>query len=207
MESGQNAPKDSQRRDSTPGARNQIPPNLYFWWLIFAGLMIWNLFSLWPRQQTVAEIPYSNFLSQLRTGNMSQVHIVGDSISGKFAKAILWPPPEEGGQQMPNAAFARPHLHARNRATTDRSRTAEFHTTFPAAVGDPGLMPLLEAHNVIVDVSPSSTPWFLGLLIDWFPMLLLIGFFWWMARRASQNSVWDVRYRAHEGAPLQRRPA
>ena len=54
------------------------------------------------------------------------------------------------------------------------------------AVCDPGLMPLLEAHNVVVDVSPSATPWFLGLLVGWFPMLLLIGFFWWMARRASQ---------------------
>src|SRR5271154_1474717 len=61
MQSGQNAPQDPKGRDSTPGTRNQIPFNLYFWWLIFAGLMIWNLFTLWPRQHTIADIPYSTF--------------------------------------------------------------------------------------------------------------------------------------------------
>jgi cell division protease FtsH len=48
-------------------------------------------------------------------------------------------------------------------------------------------MPLLEDHNVVVDVSPASAPWFLDLLLEWSPMLLLVAFFWWMARRAGQT--------------------
>src|SRR5580700_4119771 len=99
MAPGQSEPQDSKRRDSTPGARNQIPPNLWFWWLIFGALMAWNVLSLWPRQQSVAEIPYSAFLAQLRGGNVSQVHIVGDSIGGKLAKPILWPPSKNGAEQ------------------------------------------------------------------------------------------------------------
>jgi cell division protease FtsH len=191
MAPGQSEPQDSKRRDSTPGARNQIPPNLWFWWLIFGALMAWNVLSLWPRQQSVAEIPYSAFLAQLRGGNVSQVHIVGDSIGGKLAKPILWPPSKNGAEQTTQPPPS-PRPHLRTPATEPPyepppARYSGFHTTFPAAVGDPGLMPLLESHNVTVDVSPSSAPWFLGLLMEWSPMLLLVGFFWWMARRASQT--------------------
>src|SRR5271166_355756 len=116
MQSGQNSPQDSKGPDSKPKAPNQIPFNLYFWWLIFAGLMIWNLFTLWPRQHTVADIPYSTFLSQVRSGNVSQVHIVGDSIDGKFVKAVLWPPPKNGVEQQAQPPPS-PEPHLRTPAT------------------------------------------------------------------------------------------
>jgi cell division protease FtsH len=48
-------------------------------------------------------------------------------------------------------------------------------------------MPLLEKHDVVIDVSAPSTPWLLTLLVDWLPMLLLIGFFVWMARQTSRS--------------------
>lgn len=160
--------------------------------------MIWNLLSLWPREHTVAQIPYSTFLSQIRAGNVSQVHIAGESITGNFVTSILWPEPKEianesaksGPAPQPSASAKPPQTGTNEAAPQPESppaRYSEFSTTFPVAVGDPGLMPLLEAHHVVVDVSPSSTPWFLGVLMEWFPMLLLIGFFWWMARRAGQT--------------------
>ena len=96
MASGQNGSQEPKLRDSKPGAGKQIPPNLMFWWMIFAALMVWNMFSLWPREHKVAEIPYSTFLSQIRAGNVAQVHIAGESISGKFVKPILWPPAKRG---------------------------------------------------------------------------------------------------------------
>ena len=57
----------------------------------------------------VAEIPYSTFLAQLRAANVSQVHIVGDSIGGVFVKPVLWPPPKnevnEAKQECSTTAF------------------------------------------------------------------------------------------------------
>jgi len=194
MASGQKESQEPKLRDSKPGAGKQIPPNLLFWWLIFAALMVWNLFSLWPREHKVAEIPYSTFLSQTRAGNVAQVHIAGESIAGTFVKPILWPSPKAAAKPgpAPQASASPKPQQAPTKETAAPPQSppvpyAGFNTTFPVAVGDPGLMPLLEAHNVVVDVSPSGTPWFLGLLVGWFPMLLLIGFFWWMARRASQT--------------------
>jgi cell division protease FtsH len=47
-------------------------------------------------------------------------------------------------------------------------------------------MGLLEAHHVEVDVTAPGNSWLVTILVNWFPMLLLIGFFWWMASRASR---------------------
>jgi cell division protease FtsH len=64
---------------------------------------------------------------------------------------------------------------------------AAFDTTFPQAVGDPGLLPLLEAQHVTIDVSTTRTNGLLTLLITWGPALLLIGAFVWMSARAGKN--------------------
>ena len=183
-------------QDSKPGPRNQIPSNLWFWWLVLAGLMVWNVFSLWPRGPGLADIPYSTFLAQVRDGNVSRVHIIGDRISGDFVKPLMWPPPKHPVQSKPlpapsasaKAAPSSEHPPApAQEAAPPPVPYPGFRTTFPAAVGDPSLMPLLEFHDVVVEVSPTATPWFLDLLLGWLPMVLLIGFFWLMARRAGQT--------------------
>jgi len=46
-------------------------------------------------------------------------------------------------------------------------------------------MPMLIAHHVKVEVSSSSTPWFIQILLGWGPLILLVGFFWWMYSRAA----------------------
>ncbi|HVA26556.1 MAG TPA: hypothetical protein VNF68_00115 [Candidatus Baltobacteraceae bacterium] len=56
-----------------------------------------------------------------------------------------------------------------------------FRTIFPSTVGDPALLPLLEARHVTVDAATNATPWLLQLVIGILPWLLLIGFFLWMA--------------------------
>ncbi|HEY2106271.1 MAG TPA: ATP-dependent metallopeptidase FtsH/Yme1/Tma family protein, partial [Candidatus Binataceae bacterium] len=188
-ESGPQEPKKKQ-----PG--NQPANNIWFWWLILVALAVWNVIALWPRGPELAAIPYSTFLEQIRAGNVSQVHIIGDRITGAFVKPLLWPKPRQPAPSKAEPAAsaspkigetgARPPLVAPQTEEVP-ARYSGFRTTFPTAVGDPGLMPLLEAHHVVVEVSPASAPWFLNLLLEWSPMLFLIGFFWWMARRATQT--------------------
>ena len=59
-----------------------------------------------------------------------------------------------------------------------------FQTTFPQAIGDPNLIPLLESHHVSLDVSPPPSPW-LSSILGWLPLLLLFGYILWMMRRAQ----------------------
>jgi cell division protease FtsH len=59
----------------------------------------------------------------------------------------------------------------------------------PVAVGDPNLLSVLEAHKVVVEVESPSNPWFVEVLVSWFPLVLLVGFFWWTGRQAAKNQA------------------
>jgi cell division protease FtsH len=69
---------------------------------------------------------------------------------------------------------------------------AKFETVFPEAIGDASLMPLLEAHQVQVSAQPPQSHWLLNLMIDGFPLLLLVGFFIYMGQRAGKAQVGGI---------------
>src|ERR671936_596675 len=167
------------------------------WWLIFMGLLAWNVLSFWPKSHLEVTIPYTTFLAQVRADNVAKGHIDGDTIAGSFVKPMLWPPPDarpdaSPQSQTPPAAPSQPQSSPQARSPAPSTspaprQYAEFRTTFPQAIGDANLMPLLEAHQVIVDVTPSPSHSLTLLLINGLPMLLLIGIFIWMGRRAALN--------------------
>ncbi len=167
-------------------------------WLILGALLIWNLASLWNRAQPAAAIPYTTFLDQVRQGNVTEVQIRGAAITGAFAVPLRWPQPRPG----PSPAVATPKAPTAHPTPakivspasgpeaiqpTPAETFTKFKTLFPAAVGDPQLIATLEAHHVIVTVLQPSSPWFVTMLVDWGPMLLLVGYFVWMAGKARQQ--------------------
>ena len=188
-------PEDKANRRLQP----RIPSGLWFGWLILAGLLAWDLIWSWPRSQPQAAIPYTTFLAQVRADNVSKIHIAGDQITGAFIDSILWPTPE--APAPPKSKTPSAPANPESQAGTETAKAAApvvekapalystFETNFPSVVGDPGLMPLLESRKVVVDVSPSSTPWIAEILMSWLPMLLLLGLFWWMIRRTGRMQM------------------
>jgi cell division protease FtsH len=187
----------SSRLPSEKSPNQQKPPKpqvpqwqqVVFWMVIPLMLIIWNLLTLWPQAHPEVEVPYSIFLSQVRSGNISAVRIVGDLISGSFVKPFRWPEAKTGSP----APEAKPKPGATPNIGQPPANVPadynEFRTTFPVAIGDPSLMSTLEKNKVTIDVSRTTRPWIIDLLIDWGPMLLLIGFFWWMGNKASQSQA------------------
>ena len=51
--------------------------------------MIWNVWSFLPKQTSQLALPYSAFVGQGAGGNVSQVRIVGDDITGTLVQAIV----------------------------------------------------------------------------------------------------------------------
>ncbi|MDL1958471.1 MAG: ATP-dependent zinc metalloprotease FtsH [Deltaproteobacteria bacterium] len=99
-------------------------------------VFIFNLFN--EPHKSIQEIPYSDFLDQVKKGVVTSVVIQGDQLEGVFESQ------------------------------------APFLTVIPAQ--DPDMMHLLKEKKVTIQVKPAKeTPWYLTLLISWFPMLLLIG--------------------------------
>jgi cell division protease FtsH len=183
-----------------PEPQRQPPPNLWFWWLVLGGLLIWNLIAWWPRQPShIVNIPYSAFIGQVKANNVSTVYISDATITGVFVKPLLWPEEKlspksttgaagKANKPAPKASAAPPSALGSNRPQPPKpAYFHQFRAIFPTTVGDRNLMPLLEAHDVVVSASAPSSSWAAGIIIGWLPMLLLIGFFWWMARGAARG--------------------
>ena len=64
--------------------------NIWYWFLALAGLMLFQY--LFTTMQQVAQIPYSEFETQLRAGQIAEVRVSDRYIQGTFRK------PLEGGQ-------------------------------------------------------------------------------------------------------------
>jgi cell division protease FtsH len=169
---------EPQEEKKTPG-KPQIPS--WVWWLVMLALIAWNIWSFQPPSRPEVSIPYSVFIAQVRADNVTSVDIAGDEITGKFVKPVAWPQSTPGAQ--PTAA-ASPQP-----TPTPAPTYTAFHTTFPEAVGDPNLLPLLESHGVIVNVAPPPSPWFEILVSNGLPLLLLVGVMVWMGRRAAQGQA------------------
>ncbi len=202
---------DQQPKKTTPGKQqgesDTQPPSWArsaFWWVFLLVLLIWNANLLWPTSKPEAHIPYSTFLKQVRAGNVSEVLITGPQITGTFAKPILWPESSATGTplQPPGKAEKTTSPGSENPSGTQEGKSdgkntgkpkavskkyIYFASVFPESVGDPALMPLLESHHVTVNAKVPSKPWFLTLLVDWGPMLLLVFYFIWIGRQAMRN--------------------
>ncbi len=155
----------------------QYPPKKtpgisWFWWILLAGLILWNLWTILPRGASVLNVPYSTFVDQVNNGNVSSVQIQGSEISGVFSNPIPAPPA---------AQTASPLKPQSNETYQD------FKTVFPEVIGDSSLIPLLTANHVEVNVSPPPSPWITLLLTGGLPFLLLIVVMVWMGRQAAQS--------------------
>ena len=116
---------------------NQFYKNLALWLVI--GIVLVALFNIFDKPIVIqSEVIFSDFMDQVEQGQVIEVMIRGDNITGKYID----------GQA--------------------------FQTTAPPK--DPDLIKVLREKNVrIVVVAPEQTPWYMSILISWFPMLLLLG--------------------------------
>ena len=173
---------------SSPSPKDQPPkPRISAsWWLIMIALTIWNIWSLWPEISHEIAIPYTAFVDQINAGNIKDVQIDGAQISGTFQKGLpasdLIPPDQQA------ASLTTPQSVSTPQAASTPELFTSFTTTFPEAVGDPKLLNLLEAKGVVVNVKSSSNSFFVILLENGLPLLLLVLVWGWMGRKMMQSS-------------------
>ena len=215
------ASADPGKHQATPPPTRMIN----VWWLLLALLLLWNFagFLFRPDNSPVVTLPYSVFIEQVKHDNVGVVNIIDSKIGGTFTHPVRWPPKhrpaaagatgqsqaadqrasasQKTGQAAPESAAKAP-LRKPPAGwpfdTTHQLKPADydaFLTTFPESVGDPHLLPLLEAHGVQITADQSHTSWLLTAIMNILPFALLMGFFWWMGRRAmqQQTSIFGIR--------------
>jgi cell division protease FtsH len=164
---------NSRQPDQQPRIpRPRISP---FWWIVLVGLMIWNIVTYLKSAPAQVEIPYSTFIDQVQSGNISMVTITGNEITGNLITPLTWPQVTPG--PTPNGATP---------AATSQDYT-EFIAIFPNSVGDPTLIPLLEQKGVQIQAAQTATPWYVTLLTDGLPFLLLVILMIWIGRQAMKS--------------------
>ena len=198
--------RKSSPRGSWPAGPTGTPPGPYrlnpFSWLILAALFAWNIWAFMPRHSPEVTLPYSVFVAQVAGGNVSEVRIVGDAISGNLVHAIQWPAPAANATpattRPPSTSAPAAHPAAPSSAPpaaggappvqeSPPANYTRFRAIFPSTVGDASLMPLLQTHHVVINVATPSPPWFAILLTDGMPVLLMLGLLFWMGRQAART--------------------
>ncbi len=183
-------PKAPTPAERGPGVPQGAAPGPYgispLSWFMLALLMAWNIWLFFPRQAEEVSFPYSEFVAQVAADNVTKVRIVGEAISGGLAHAVTWPQPAK-----PAGSVIAPTIGADQPAKAQQTPSTylKFRTTFPSIVGDASLMPLLQAHHVTIEVVTSSPPWFVVLLTNGLPILLMGAVLLWMGRQAASSQA------------------
>jgi cell division protease FtsH len=113
-----------------------LQKNIALWLVVsLVFVLLYHLFN--QPKSTQENIIYSDFVSSAEKGQVSEVTIQGESITGKLADG------------------------------------KNFKTYAPK---DAGIIPLLKEKGIRIAVKPADdSPWYMNILVSWFPMLLLIG--------------------------------
>ncbi len=178
-----NREDDDNRPEPPAGGETR---NLTWLWIALALVLVgWNLWAFLMPSFGLrgAEIPYSTFLEQVEAGNIKSVEIKGSRIQGLFKEPVDWqndsstalPQRLMGGDQPDTAAVAPP------------TRYEDFTTNVPEAIDDHTLLPLLRAKEVTIRALPAGSPWYISLISNGLPILLLLGFVFWMSRQGTQS--------------------
>ena len=114
---------------------NPFYKNLALWMVI--GLIVILLFQLFQQNQSPrGEIVFSDFLKKVETGEVREVTLKGNNVSGRLSDGSSF-----------------------------RTYTADY----------PDLVKSLKDRGVKIDVKPADTNSWLGVVLQWVPMLLFIG--------------------------------
>ncbi len=159
--SGDQDPGDRQPRFRIP---NWVWPAVWLLILLWLFFRVPGMVSEFGGEQPI-EIPYSFFYEQVEAGRVVQVTMEDINVTGRFRTMVTWPPS--------------------GTISSELSRTSNWFTTTLLPVDDPQLTAALRENNVIVRSRTSETSPILLFLFNFGPILLLLGFFIWSARRAQ----------------------
>ncbi|MCX5833076.1 MAG: ATP-dependent zinc metalloprotease FtsH [Deltaproteobacteria bacterium] len=114
---------------------NPLQKNIALWLVIsLIFVMLYHLFS--QPKESYENIIFSDFIASVENGQVLEVSIQGDNISGKFLNG------------------------------------KSFKTYAPK---DSGVVPLLKQKGVRIAAKPADdSPWYLTVLVSWFPTILLL---------------------------------
>ena len=164
------SPRPNNSNNGNGGPNKNITRSLIMRSLLIVVVVLlgWGLFQYFTQSsnsgpQDVLDVPYSTFYQQVKLDNVQSVVFQAQDATGSFKNPITVPGSNNG---LPSK-----HFH---------------FTQLPN--GDPTLIPLLNQHHVSYQAkSAGDSNFFLNLLFNLLPWILVFGVFIFIARRATQS--------------------
>jgi cell division protease FtsH len=163
---GSNKPESPE--GDKPSRRMSMPrPRFIVIVLVLLAINYASVAFLGPGREPSIDIPYNpTFRAQVEAGNVKRISSQGETVEGEFKKAIK--PPDDSKAKA-----------AKN-----------FETEVPTFANTDELSNLLQEHDVIVQAKPINSGGLLtNILLGFGPVLLLVGLFVFLARRAGGGGV------------------
>ena len=168
-----NSQSPTDRSGGSPSQGN-TPRSPRYWIQLLLFVLLINLlfygpliFSSIGGQQTTINLSYTSFLQQVQQGNVKDVTLNGNAVSGDFKTPF----------------------HQQQNGSGNGTATYSRFTSYVPETGDPNLLPLLEKNGVQVTAQPVQTPWWLTvltLLLNALPILVLLYFGYMVLRSMRQ---------------------
>ena len=140
--------------------QSQLPWWRYLIWFVVLVLFSW--YWLTPDEDGRQVLSYSEFKAKVVAEQIDWVEFQGDRVNGEFRNI-----------GMPAS-------------TGDSKLSARFITTLPP-VQDPGLISLLEQHEVEIRAVSGEAHWLAQALIGVLPWIFIIGLFWYVSSRMQKR--------------------
>ena len=99
---GKNARKAPGQPPKPPGSGPRMPTSRT--WIVFLLVLLANYMLarfLFPEPNAPLSVPYTTFKDEVAKGNVEAIYSKGDSIEGRFAAPVTWPPPGESKAAAP----------------------------------------------------------------------------------------------------------
>ncbi|MGI8856998.1 MAG: ATP-dependent zinc metalloprotease FtsH [Thermomicrobiales bacterium] len=176
-----------------PGNKPRFRVPGWVWWILLAGLLIWNILALTnPFTAGPTSINYSGFLAQVQAGNVSDVTLQDRNVTGTFKQSVK----VQNGDVVSGPGVTATPPTAAPTATSGSTTAAptktvtDFKTSLPV-VENPTLLPLFQQQNVKVNVKGTDSGGFvsllLNLLISLLPLALFIGLAVFLGRQMTRG--------------------
>ncbi|HEY5684258.1 MAG TPA: ATP-dependent zinc metalloprotease FtsH [Acidimicrobiia bacterium] len=166
-------PKDKQGEPERPTRLLPKPPGGRWFWIVLAGLLLVNLLlsnALFGPEPSI-RISYTEFLDQVRSGNVVSVTSTEQTIEGRFLEPVA--PPEDATQ---DTGFLTPD-----------PQPSEFFESERPSFAEDDLLTILTENDVEVnaeDPNPEASLW-QQILFGFGPTIFLLWLFFYMFRRAG----------------------
>jgi len=136
-------------------------------WFVLIGLLIIYMFQMFAPPESL-NLSYSDFKDTVIQGQVSEITIKGDKITGTFTEPVSQRPEDQGPSQ-------------------EAARYEHFETVLPS-FGDPDLIGLLEKNKVTIKARSEEKSWVRTVLAGLLPWLLLIGFFVYTSKKFQERA-------------------